>query len=221
MPRTKKETPKLSVPAVSITGESAGKLNVPVEIFGVKVNKSLLAQATRVYLSNLKGNFGSTKTRGEVQGSTRKIWKQKGTGRARHGGIRAPIFVGGGVAFGPKPRKSNLTLSKKMRKTALFSAISSKFIDNEVLALKDCDKVSGKTKEIAKLVSVLNKTNILLVTQKDEKSLYRAGRNLQNTDVLNVENLNAYEVLKHKTFLITQEAISSLANLGKDQTKNA
>lgn len=212
---------ELSIQAFSITGESAGEVNVPKEVFGAKVNKSLLAQAARVYLSNSKGHFGSTKTRGEVHGSTRKIWKQKGTGRARHGGIRAPIFVGGGIAFGPKPRKANLTLSKKMKKAALFSAISSKVQNEEAFALKDAEKVSGKTKEIANLVKKINKTNILLVTDKIEKSLHRAGRNLKGSEVLNVENLNAYVVLNKKTFLITEEAISFLANQGKDQIKNA
>src|SRR3989344_1873864 len=99
---------------------------LPKEIFGQEVNTKLLAQAMRVYMTNLKKFTASTKTRGEVRGSTAKIYRQKGTGRARHGAITAPIFVGGGIVFGPKPRKVVLDLPKKMKKAALLAALSDK-----------------------------------------------------------------------------------------------
>src|SRR3989338_7040764 len=150
--RNDKKVSGMNVPVYSMVGTSSGTLALPKEFFGAKVNKALLTQALRVYISNQKTHPGSTKTRGEVKGSTAKIYRQKGTGRARHGAIRAPIFVGGGITFGPKPRDVRLTLSKKMKKAALLSAFSLKMREKEILGLSGIDKASGKTKEISKLI---------------------------------------------------------------------
>ena len=121
--RAKSRTTALSVPVYSLLGRAAGTMILPKEIFGKVVNKKLLAQAVRVYMTNQKNMTASTKTRGEVRGSTAKIQRQKGTGKARHGSIRAPIFVGGGVVFGPRTRQVRLELPQKMRKAALLSAL--------------------------------------------------------------------------------------------------
>ena len=109
------EKATVSVNVVGIDGKISGKIALPGEIFGEKVNKALLAQAVRVYLANQRQGNASTKTRGEVEGSTRKIYRQKGTGRARHGSVRAPIFVKGGIVFGPKPRDFSLDMPKKKK----------------------------------------------------------------------------------------------------------
>src|SRR3989344_8900364 len=134
-----KQTPKravgLSAPVYSLSGRASGTLSLPKEIFGKEVNKKLLAQALRVYSTNQKIFTGSTKTRGEVEGSTAKIFRQKGTGRARHGSIRAPIFVGGGIVFGPRPRKVRLELPQRMKKAALLSAFSAKTADKQLMGL--------------------------------------------------------------------------------------
>lgn len=207
----------LSVPVYSLTGRASGTLALPKEIFGVKVNKNLLSQAIRVYTTNQKNLFGSTKTRGEVEGSTAKIYRQKGTGKARHGGIRAPIFVGGGIVFGPKPRKIRLTLPKKMKKAALLSALSSKMGDKGILGLSGMDKASGKTKEMVKLLNKINGgKSTLIVTGEKTDNVVRAVKNIPGIDVLPANLINAYEVLKHNMLLVTKEAIEKIA---KAQTK--
>lgn len=203
-----KTTTKFSIPVYSLTGRAAGTMALPKEIFGAKINKNLLAQAVRVYETNQKGHFGSTKTRGEVQGSTAKIYRQKGTGRARHGAIRAPIFVGGGITFGPKPRKVRLTLPQKMKKAALISALSSKMADKQILGLSGLEKATGKTKEMAKLLDKLAVKNGLIITS--EKNVSRAVRNISGIFTQAVSQINAYEVLKHQKLLLTKEALEGI-----------
>ncbi|MBI4038518.1 50S ribosomal protein L4 [Candidatus Daviesbacteria bacterium] len=211
---------KLSVPIYSLAGRSGGTLSLSKEIFGQKVNKKLLAQAVRVYLTNRKSLLASTKTRGEVEGSTAKIYRQKGTGRARHGSIRAPIFVGGGIVFGPKARKVRLDLPKKMRKAALISALSAKTEDQSILGLSGLDKLSGKTKEIAKLMSSLRKKkqiSTLIITTDKMDNVVRGTRNIPNIRVLPVNLVNVYEVLRYKLLLISKEAAEKLGQLQKEK----
>lgn len=201
----------LSVPVYSLAGRSSGIMSLPKEIFGAKVNDKLLAQALRVYMTNQKALPGSTKTRGEVVGSTAKIQRQKGTGRARHGAIRAPIFVGGGIVFGPKPRKVRLDLPKKMKKASLISALSSKMVDKNVIGLTGIDKASGKTKEIAKLLNKINGgKRTLIVTGEKKDNVVRAVRNIPRVNALPADLINAYEVLKHDLLLVTKEAVERL-----------
>lgn len=199
----------LSVPVYSLTGRSTGTMSLPKEIFGQKVNKALLAQAVRVYITNQSAHFGSTKTRGQVRGSTAKIFRQKGTGRARHGSIRAPIFVGGGIVFGPKPRKVNLSLPKKMKKKALIYALSAKMYDKEIVGVTGLEKATGKTKEFKKLMEKLGKS-ALIVTDGKLEMIVRGARNIPGVSVLPVNQLNAYEVLKYKMLLITKDALEGL-----------
>lgn len=206
-----------SVPVYSLTGSAAGNLELPKEIFGVEINKSLLSQAMRVYLNNQKGHWSNTKTRGEVEGSTRKIFKQKGTGRARHGAVRAPIFVGGGKAMGTKSRKVTLDLPKKMKKAALVSALSLKAKDKEIMGLSNLDKATGKTKEVASLFKKLNAKSALVVVDKPLQNLQRSLNNLKNVKLLESKQLNAYEVIKAKNIFLTKEAVLAL----QGETKNA
>ena len=214
----KKETANLSVPVYSLAGKSTSTLSLPKEFFGVKVNEKLLAQAVRVYSTNQKSLPGSTKTRGGVRGSTIKIWKQKGTGRARHGARTAPIFVGGGIAFGPKPRNIRLDMPKKMKRLALISALSAKLNDKQILAVTGLEKATGKTKEIAKLVNSLDKknTSILIVTAGKMDNVVRAVRNIPEVDILPVNQANAYEALRHKLLVITKDTVDALSAKKKD-----
>ncbi len=211
----KKITPKssgLSVPVYSLAGRTAGTLTLPKEIFGVKINQQLLAQAMRVYTTNQKTLPGSTKTRGEVEGSTAKIYRQKGTGRARHGSIRAPIFVGGGIVFGPKPRITRLNLPKKMKKAALIAALSDKLGNKGILGISGIDKASGKTKEMAKLLNKISGgKSTLIVTGEKENNVVRATRNIPSVSILPANLINAYEVLKHDLLLVTKEAVERLS----------
>lgn len=200
---------KLSIPVYTLTGRTAGTLALPKEIFGKEVNKQLLAQAVRVYLTNQKVFTASTKGRGEVKGSTAKIYRQKGTGRARHGSIRAPIFVGGGIVFGPKPRTVRLDLPKKMKKAALLSALSAKLADKSVLGLTGIEKASGKTKQLTQLLKKIKVRNALIISAEKTDYVVRAASNIPGVDVLPANLINAYEVLRHDILLITKEAIET------------
>lgn len=210
---------KLSVPVYSLAGRSSGTLSLPKEIFGGEVNKKLLSQALRVYTANQKTLPGSTKTRGEVVGSTAKVWRQKGTGRARHGAIRAPIFVGGGITFGPKYRKVRLDLPPKMKKSALLSALATKLTDKKIMGLTGIEKASGKTKEIAKLMSVISRqtsdkkqktASALIVTGDKVDNVSRAVRNIPKVSTLPANLINVYEVLRHDMLMVTKEAVERL-----------
>lgn len=200
----------LSVPMYSLARRATGTMSLPKEIFGQKVNKILLAQAVRVYMTNKKTFTASTKTRGEVKASTAKIFRQKGTGRARHGSISAPIFVGGGIVFGPKPRKVTLDLPKKMKKAALISALAAKAMDNEIIGVSGLEKASGKTKEMVGLLAKINTKSALIVTDDKMDNVVRGVRNIPGVDVMPASLINAYEILRHHNLLITKEAIEKL-----------
>lgn len=211
---TKSKTANLSVLVYSLaSGRESGKLDLPKEYFGGKVNKALLAQALRVYLNNQKSHWSSTKTRGEVEGSTRKIYKQKGTGRARHGGIRAPIFVGGGIALGPKSRKVTLDLPKKMKQASLISALSEKAQSGQISGLSGAEKSTGKTKEIAGLLKKINSNSALIIVDKRQENLERAVKNIKNISIEVVRNINTFEVIRYKNLLLTKEALNVLTGV--------
>lgn len=195
----------LNAPVMGIDGKRKGRITLPKELFGAKVNKALLAQAVRVYLANQRAGTASTKTRGQVEGSTRKIYRQKGTGRARHGAIRSPIFVGGGIVFGPKPRDFSLKMPQKMRRAALASALTSKLTD--VIIVDGLGEIE-KTKVMARTLTAVGATGkTLLVTSKGGN---RAARNIAQVDVTPANMLNAYGVLSHQKLVFTKDAIKNL-----------
>ncbi len=196
-------------------GKVVETLQLPKEIFDSKVNTKLIAQAVRVYLANQRRGTVSTKTRGEVRGSTRKIYRQKGTGRARHGGIRAPIFVHGGLAFGPKPRDYSLKMPQKARRAALFSALTSKLKNQEVRVVSGLEKLEPKTKDMVEVLTKLElngkKKNILLIVSGvDRQNIARAARNIEGIVFTPANLLNTYDVLEHKMLLFMKEAIPVL-----------
>jgi large subunit ribosomal protein L4 len=219
-------TNDLLVPIFSLTGKEIGSMDLPKEIFGKEVNKKLLAQALRVYIANKKVHTASTKTRGKVHGTTAKVWRQKGTGRARHGAKTAPIFVGGGIAFGPQFKDVKLDLPKKMKKAALINALSSKMSDKDILGVTGLEKATGKTKEIAQFAEKISIKNALIITGVKQDNVVRGVKNIPGIDVLSTNLLNAYEVLKHGKVLITKEAVEKLETNSrskeiKEETKNA
>lgn len=208
----------LKIDLYDTTGKVTGKVSLHKDIFGVKINPTLMAQAVRVYLANQRQGTLSTKTRSEVTGSTRKIYRQKGTGRARHGDIKAPIFIGGGIAHGPKPRDFSLGLSKTMKRKALFSALSSKLKNNSLLAVGGMETLNKKTKEMVSVLENLKlldskakKTaKILLVTPNSAENLLLAGRNIKGLDMEMANLLNTYEVLNHDKLLFLQDSFAVL-----------
>ena len=150
---------------------------------------ALLAQAVRVFLANQRQGNQNAKTRAEINRTRHKLYKQKGTGGARHGDRKAPIFVGGGIAFAPKPRDHSLKLPTKMRQKALELALKTKKAEKVVLT-----KITGKTKDLAKLITM--DKNTLLITKTYNQKVWRAGRNIANLTILPKNQLNTYEVLK-------------------------
>lgn len=205
---------EMSVDVFNIEGKKIDTIELPEELFGVKINKSLVAQAVRVYLVNNRQGTVSTKTRGEVAYSTRKIYQQKGTGRARHGGRGAPIFVKGGTAHGPKPKEYDLTLPKAMRKSAFKSALSSQKKDNAIFVVSNIEDIEPKTKSALKMFNGMGvsslKRNLLFVLPKDLSSANKAIRNLEGVKITTAQRINTYDVISHKNIVIAKEAIEAL-----------
>lgn len=208
---TVKKPTGMTVSVIGMDGSSVGEMTLPEVLFGSTVNKALLAQAVRIFLANQREGGAKTKTRGEVEGSTRKIYKQKGTGRARHGGIRAPIFVGGGRAFGPRPHSFALTLSKSMKKVALTSALTAKYSSGDIIVLDGLDQAKGKTKPVASALShVAPGKTILLVTPEKANDTLRAARNIEGVTVLRSTDVHPYAVVRHTKVVIAKDAIDEM-----------
>lgn len=207
----------LQIDVLSTKGKVVSKMTLDEKMFGVNVNPALIAQAVRVYQANKRSGTRFTKTRGDVTGSTRKIYRQKGTGRARHGDIKAPIFVGGGVAHGPKPKDFTLTLPQKMKRKALFGVLTDKLKENHIKVIQGIEKIEPKTKkmqEILQNIHVLQDSKegektMLIVSGKNENVL-RAGRNIPYLTIGQVLLLNAFDVLAHTYLLFTKDALNTL-----------
>ncbi len=204
------KTSKLEVAAFDLSGKEVGTVALAESVFGGKVNKSLLSQAMRVYNSNRQNHWGNTKTRGEVQGSTRKIFKQKGTGNARHGSLMAPIFVGGGIALGPRTRKTELDLPKKMKSAALLSALAQKQADAQILGLSGMEKASGKTKDFAVFAKKMNRKSLLIVGGDENEMMRRMVRNIGKVTYKSAAQLNVFEVMGHQSLVLSNEAVEAL-----------
>lgn len=219
-PEVKKET-GLKQSVFSVTGKVLENITLPKEIFDLPENKQLLSQAVRVYLANQRTGTAKTKSRGEVKISTRKLYRQKGTGRARHGAGSAPIFVGGGVAFGPKPRDYSLKLSQKLKKLALFTALSLKLKNGEIKLVSGLEKVEPKTKNMAQVIAKLGsegKKNLLLVTpEANEKysNVVRSARNIKGVEILPSNLLNTYAVMRAGELLLMKDAIEKMKEAAK------
>lgn len=212
------KTGSLKIEMVDIAGKAAGSIELPKELFGAKINSVLMAQAVRVYLANQRMGTAFTKSRGEVTLTKAKWYRQKGTGRARHGAQSAPIFVGGGVAHGPKPRDYSMTLSKNMRKAALASALSAKVQAGEVVVIAGLAKTE-KTAAAAKALTYTGyskKGKMLLVLPEHSEKLFKATRNLAGMNVMPAALLNTYEVLQAKKIVLMQEAVEAMGKSGKE-----
>lgn len=190
-------------------GKEVGFVDMPQQIRQAKGSDALIAQAVRVYTSRQQIGTKHAKTRGEVSGSTRKIFRQKGTGNARHGSRKAPIFIGGGVAHGPKSKNSPLEMPKTMRRRALFAVLAQQAKSGNILVMNGTESLTGKTKEIALLLSQLypGTPSTLFVIGDGEEMIVRAGRNLPHVDVTAAKMLHVYTVLAHQKIVITESAM--------------
>jgi large subunit ribosomal protein L4 len=198
--------PKVAV--YNTEGESTGDIDLKDDIFGVEINQALLHQVVKMQLANKRQGTQSALTRAEVRGGGAKPWRQKGTGRARHGSIRSPIWVKGGVVFAPKPRDYSFRMPKKMRRLALKSALSSKVANNEILVLDILKLAQPKTKEMVKVLKNLgvNGKALVVLPEKDE-TIARAARNIQGIKLASVNTLNVLDILNYDRFIITKEAV--------------
>jgi large subunit ribosomal protein L4 len=200
--------PKVSL--YNINGEQVGDLELSENVFGIEVNKEAMHQVVKMQLANKRQGTQSALTRGEVSGGGIKPWRQKGTGRARQGSIRAPQWIHGGVVFAPKPRDYSYTLPKKIKRLAMKSALSSKVAENELIVLDSLKIEEPKTKVIANMLKNFGAKKALIVVLEKDDSVYRSARNIEGTAVLPVNNLNVYDILKYEKFIITRDAVSKV-----------
>ncbi len=193
-------------------GKKIENMQVPDSISNSPVRYKLLRDVVKMYAANKRQGTVSTKTRAEVSGGGKKPWAQKHTGKARAGSSRSPIWRGGGVAFGPKPRDYAYSIPKMAKRQALFSALSSKIKDNEVVVVDKLDFASPKTKQMVSLLKSFDMAGIssLIVISKATESLLKSSRNIPCVKMMECHDLNAYEILKPKKILITKQALSSL-----------
>ncbi len=199
------------VAVYDMSGAQVGDMELKDSVFGVEVNKSVLHQAVVNFLANQRQGTQSTKTRAEVRGGGAKPWKQKGTGRARQGSIRAPQWIKGGIALGPKPRDYSYSLNKKVKRLAMKSALSSKVVDNEILVLDDIKLEGIKTQEVAKMLKNLKvDSKALIVLPIKNETLIFSARNISGVNTTLVNTLNVYDILNHDKFITTRDAIAKI-----------
>jgi len=205
----------ITVPVFTINGERAGELELAMEIFGVEPNASLVHQSVVATLANQRQGTASTKTRGEVHHTTRKLFRQKGTGRARQGMRSAPHWKGGGVVFGPHPRDYSVSLPKKMRRKALLCALSSKMADERVKVVESFPFEKPCTKDAVALLRALGLENkkILIVFDDVTEAAVYSFRNLPKVLLTTVEMVGTYDVLSCDFMLITKDGINQLQEL--------
>lgn len=189
------------------------KPSLPKEIFQQPVSPALLSQAVRVFLANQRQGTQSAKTRAQVNRTRKKLYKQKGTGGARHGDRKAPVFVGGGVAFAPKPRDHSLKLSTGMRQKAITGALTDQVLNKAVFVVSGMQDLSGKTAQLADFLNSLSQLNqkpqkLLIVTDTLRTNVYRAGRNINGLSITPVNMINTYEILAADKLLIMEEAVN-------------
>ena len=201
----------LNIRVYNQEGKEVSELELDKAVFGLPWNADLVHLAVRVISANQRQVLASTKMRGEVSGGGKKPWRQKGTGRARHGSIRSPLWKGGGVTFGPtSERNFKLGINKKMARKAFLTALSGKVKDNELLVLDELKLMAPKTKEMAKIMKNFPQIkNGLLISPKDE-NIKKAGRNLPNLSIASIDNLNISDILKHKYLIFTEDGIGQL-----------
>lgn len=191
-------------------GQKVGDFQLSDNVFGVEVNKEVLHQVVVAQLANKRQGTQSSKTRAEVSGGGRKPWRQKGTGRARQGSIRAPQWIKGGIVFAPKPRDYSISIPKSMKRVAMKSALSSKIEENEIVVLENLEIDAPKTKEIIKMLDAFNAKKTLIVTKESNKNVYKSARNIEGVAVIPVNNINVYDILKYDKFIITKDAVSKI-----------
>ncbi len=200
----------LKVSVLDQSGKKVSEVDVPKKIFAYPLKEHLLYESVVNYRANQRRGTASTKSRGEVRGGGRKPWRQKGTGRARVGSIRSPLWRKGGTVFGPKPRDYSYSLPKKAKKNALKSALSAKFAEKKMLVVDELNLKQPKTKEGAKLLEKLKLDSALIVDSHQNRNLFLSLQNIQKVKAVDCHEVNVYDVLNHRWLVFTQKAFESL-----------
>ena len=201
--------PKIDV--YDINGEKVKSMTIKDEVFGIKPNEAVVHNVLLNYLANQRQGTQSTKTRAEVRGGGKKPWRQKGTGRARQGSIRAPQWIKGGIALGPKPRSYKYRVNKKEKQLAIKSILSSKVLENSLIVVDKFDFKEIKTKQ---MVSALNNLKVegkslIMIPEKDE-NVQKSARNIEGVRTISVSTINIFDLLKYKNLILTVDAVKKL-----------
>ncbi len=191
-------------------GKKVGNIELSDEIFNVEVNEDVMHEVVLNYLANQRQGTQSTKTRSEVSGGGKKPWKQKGTGRARQGSIRATQWIKGGIALGPKPRSYKYTLNRKVKRLALKSALTTKVLEKKLVVLDSLDFEEIKTKNMAQVLENIKVENALVVLADKNLNVQASTRNIPNVKTALVNTINTYDILKYDSFVVTKEAVEKI-----------
>ena len=217
--------PKVDVKNTS--GKSVGSVDLDDAVFGAEIHEHLLWETVKWQLAKRRAGTASTKRLGEVRGSSKKVWKQKGTGQARQGSRQAPHWVGGASVFGPKPRDYSYNMPRKAKKLALRSALSLRASENKIVVV-DNFTTDGKTKSVATALAALGvaqtggaASKVLIVDAKSNELLVRGARNLETSQWIAPEGVNVYDILRHGTLLLTQAAVEHLVATLRPEAEGA
>ena len=200
-----------SIDVYNVEGKKVSSVDLKEEIFGIEPNEAVVHSVLVNYLANQRQGTQSTKTRAEVRGGGRKPWRQKGTGRARQGSIRAPQWIKGGIALGPKPRSYKYTVNKKERRLAIKSLLSSKVLENELTVVDAFNFDSIKTKQMVNALTNLKvEGKTLIVLPEKNENVQKSARNIENVKTLQVNTINVYDLLKYKNLVLTLDTVKKL-----------
>jgi large subunit ribosomal protein L4 len=207
----------MEVKVLNKQGTETGRtVTLSTDIFGVEPNDHAIYLDVKQFMANQRQGTHKTKDRAEISRSTRKIFRQKGTGGARHGSLKSGIFVGGARIHGPRPRDYSFKLNKKLKRLARISALSYKAKDNQIVVIEDFNMTMPKTSEFVGLLKALNVTGrSLFVTPDTDKNVYLSGRNIEGNTVMRAADLNTYEVLKASSLILTESSISKIEETNK------
>lgn len=199
-----------TIKVLNMAGAEVGTVELNDAIFGIEPNTVVVHEVVKNHLANCRQGTQSALTRAEVRGGGIKIYRQKGTGRARHSSNRAPIFTHGGVVFAPKPRDYRLSVNKKVKRIAMKSALTSKVNDNDIIVYDKLDIENPKTKEMVKVLNAMNVGKALIVLSDKDEIVERAARNIPGVKTTLVSTLNVYEILKYNTLILTKDSVAKI-----------
>ncbi|MCF8068607.1 MAG: 50S ribosomal protein L4 [Desulfobacterales bacterium] len=198
------------IDVIDSAGKKVSQVDLPENIFNIPVKSSVLHEVVVMQLAKRRKGSASVKHRADVKGSTRKLFRQKGTGRARRGDIKSPLLRGGGSVFGPDPRSYEYKIPKRVRRLALKMALSSKLQENDLIVMNKVDLAEIKTKKFVEILNLANVNNALIVIDQKDQNLEMSSRNIPNVKVLRTEGLNVYDILKHKSLILIEQAINGI-----------